>query len=224
VAELSLKELVRMILHLPGLIILIIIVVAFAVIFLTKSPSLSEQDAEMFISRMEATLEEPGDFTVVALPWETTMKKGSYFNIVRLIAPVGTKGSPVVEVEYRRTSLEMGEDGKFVPTTVFVEKGSKKLDFPVCPRGKISKKACVAGVQELMIEESELKDRLQYSTNIDGVFEFTKDGREYEDPRSKYIAADYSKIKAVEFAVSKFGRILIFPPEYEEKEEVLGFE
>ena len=189
-AEFSLKELGKIILHIPGLIILIVLIVIFVFIFLKEPVSAAQEDADLIALRMEDFLEKPGDFVTIPI---TLVSRWEDF--ILTAEKEGKKG-PFVEV-YVHTIARPYFSGE---VEFEVENfGSKKLDFPICPKNKIYKNPCVEGFQAVSV--SRLEDKIFYSETSGEIFQDIKRRKEVE-----------TLLKAIRLSVSDSGRILLTAP------------
>ncbi|RLE48371.1 hypothetical protein DRJ25_00080 [Candidatus Woesearchaeota archaeon] len=180
----SMKELGKVILHVPGLIVLLVIVFIFFSMFFTKPANLAQGEADMIAHRLEDTLKKPGDFTMIPAIGE--VESWQYFF---LSAEIDGEEGPFIEVEFSTS-----------PTRKNIDSGLTKLDFPVCPKGKPSKKPCVEGTQGIAI--SLLKETpVFYSESSEGIFHDVKRRHNYETDSN-----------ALRFYVAESGRIIMVAP------------
>lgn len=172
--EFSLKSLVKMILHLPGLIVLLALIILFVVMFL-KQPELNDaqSEADMIALRLNDFLKEPGDFVMIPLTLDDpvnpkrageTIDPDHYHSSYYL--GVNEKNKPFLAVDYyyvfnyhdvigeknyddsdwRKLKKKLIEKKQRMLSykTTKIVKGKVDLNFDVCSN-VISEKPCVAG-------------------------------------------------------------------------------
>lgn len=188
--ELSLKELVKLILHIPGLIILAVIILLVVGSFFDTSSS-AEKEAEMFANRLENALSQPGDFTQVSLDWEVFKRTNKYVSLKEVIlTEKGTDGKPSIKLRFFEPfftgssfqPFSADYFGSYYADAEIESEAEVSLDFPVCSSEKKSSSACIKRTQSLtgfVAEDSGSKVLLisenSYGANYPSLSGFSED-------------------------------------------------
>ncbi len=191
----SIKKLVNILLHLPGVIILIFVILFVVAMLLPTTPKSDiQQDVNSIIARMDS-LTYSGDFFKISLPFEVNCWDGVFLD-------AETKdGVPIIG--FKKARVTPPGPSRYIYDEEFFQ---KKIDFPVCHKNEVSVKPCVEGYQHILIEGLGKNIGFSYIEESKNVFHdiFRR------DTKAKIYKTDKSSI---ELFVSEAGRILLLAPD-----------